>query len=167
MINLVKEFMEVYGQLPNTMSEEDTFNLRVSLIQEEAAELLEAKSDIDELDALVDLAYVIYGSYLALGVPSADPEHLIYGESTPQMIFDAAMNLDAETFDSDLDEVLMLVTTLAQKYDFEGAFKEVHRSNMSKLDSDGKPVKRYDGKILKGPNYSPPNLAPFVQKNFT
>lgn len=167
MINLVKEFMEVYGQLPNTMSEEDTFKLRVSLIQEEAAELLEAKSDIDELDALVDLAYVIYGSYLALDVPSADPEHLIYGESTPQMIFDAAMNLDAETFDSDLDEVLMLVTTLAQKYDFEGAFNEVHRSNMSKLDSDGKPVKRHDGKILKGPNYSPPNLAPFVQKNFT
>ena len=62
MHNLVKEFMEVYGQLPNTMSEEDTFNLRVSLIEEEANELDAAASDIEELDALVDLAYVVYGA---------------------------------------------------------------------------------------------------------
>ena len=166
MINLVKEFMEVYGQLPNIMGAEETFNLRLSLIQEEAAELIEAKNDIEELDALVDLAYVIYGSYLAFGIPSADPEHLIFGESSRQAIFDVAMGIESETVDSDLDEILMLVTTLAEKYNFEGAFQEVHRSNMSKLNSEGKPVKRHDGKILKGPNYSPPNLAPFVQKNF-
>lgn len=36
-------------------------------------------------------------------------------------------------------------------------FSEVHRSNMSKL-VDGKPLKREDGKVLKGPNYTPPNL---------
>jgi predicted HAD superfamily Cof-like phosphohydrolase len=35
---------------------------------------------------------------------------------------------------------------------------EIHRSNMSKLGSDGKPIYREDGKVLKGPNYSPPNL---------
>ena len=35
------------------------------------------------------------------------------------------------------------------------AFSEVHESNMSKLGEDGKPIKREDGKILKGPNYSP------------
>jgi predicted HAD superfamily Cof-like phosphohydrolase len=38
-------------------------------------------------------------------------------------------------------------------------FEEVHRSNMSKLGADGKPIKRADGKSLKGPNYSPPDLA--------
>ncbi|MFE9412309.1 hypothetical protein ACFYN0_26475 [Streptomyces sp. NPDC006704] len=32
-------------------------------------------------------------------------------------------------------------------------FEEVHRSNMSKLGLDGRPVRRSDGKILKGPNY--------------
>jgi len=37
-------------------------------------------------------------------------------------------------------------------------FKEVHRSNMSKLGADGKPIYRSDGKVLKGENYSPPNL---------
>jgi predicted HAD superfamily Cof-like phosphohydrolase len=163
MKELVKEFMEAFGQLPNTLSEEDTYGLRVDLIQEEAAELLEAVTDIEELDALVDLAYVVYGAYLHLGIPDADPEHLIYEkEVTVKEIFDAAMNIDAETFDSDLDDVLGLVMTYAQKYDFEGAFKEVHRSNMSKLGLDGRPVKRLDGKVLKGPLYSPPNLAPFV-----
>lgn len=33
-------------------------------------------------------------------------------------------------------------------------FKEVQRSNMSKLGVDGKPIYRSDGKVLKGPNYS-------------
>lgn len=39
---------------------------------------------------------------------------------------------------------------------------EIHRSNMSKLGDDGKPVYRADGKILKGPTYSPPNLEPVL-----
>ena len=34
---------------------------------------------------------------------------------------------------------------------------EVQRSNMSKLDADGQPIVREDGKILKGPDYTPPN----------
>lgn len=40
------------------------------------------------------------------------------------------------------------------------AFAEVHRSNMSKLGADGMPIYREgDGKVLKGPDYSPPDLA--------
>ena len=37
-------------------------------------------------------------------------------------------------------------------------FDEIHRSNMSKLGEDGQPIFREDGKVLKGQNYSPPNL---------
>jgi len=37
-------------------------------------------------------------------------------------------------------------------------FAEVHRSNMSKLGEDGNPIHRDDGKVMKGPNYTPPNL---------
>ena len=37
-------------------------------------------------------------------------------------------------------------------------FEEIQRSNMSKLGEDGKPVYREDGKVLKGPNYTRPNL---------
>jgi predicted HAD superfamily Cof-like phosphohydrolase len=41
-------------------------------------------------------------------------------------------------------------------------FDEVHRSNMSKLGADGKPVYREDGKILKGENYTPPQIKDIV-----
>lgn len=36
---------------------------------------------------------------------------------------------------------------------------DVHNSNMSKLGADGKPLYREDGKVLKGPNYYPPDPA--------
>ncbi|MCG8393646.1 MAG: nucleoside triphosphate pyrophosphohydrolase family protein [Pseudomonadales bacterium] len=42
--------------------------------------------------------------------------------------------------------------------DLNATCEEVHRSNMSKLGSDGKPVKDERGKVLKGPAYSPPAL---------
>lgn len=44
------------------------------------------------------------------------------------------------------------------------AFREVHRSNMSKLGADGKPVLREDGKVLKGPNFTPPDLAGIITR---
>jgi predicted HAD superfamily Cof-like phosphohydrolase len=37
--------------------------------------------------------------------------------------------------------------------------EEIHRSNMSKLGLDGHPIYRYDGKVLKGPHYTPPNIS--------
>ena len=42
-------------------------------------------------------------------------------------------------------------------------FEEVHRSNMSKLGIDGKPIYRHDGKVLKGRGYTPPQLAKIIQ----
>jgi predicted HAD superfamily Cof-like phosphohydrolase len=44
---------------------------------------------------------------------------------------------------------------------------EIHRANMSKLGPDGRPVRRVDGKILKGPNYKPPNLDVIVKYHMT
>ena len=38
-------------------------------------------------------------------------------------------------------------------------FDEVHRSNMSKLDENGQPVLREDGKVLKPERFSHPDLA--------
>jgi predicted HAD superfamily Cof-like phosphohydrolase len=46
--------------------------------------------------------------------------------------------------------------------DLDDCFKEVHRSNMTKLGVDGKPVYREDGKILKGEGYEEPDLSGFV-----
>ena len=39
------------------------------------------------------------------------------------------------------------------------ALDRVHKSNMSKLGEDGKPIYREDGKVLKGPGYKPPDLS--------
>tara|TARA_B100001248_G_scaffold76978_1_gene55519 strand:- start:1148 stop:1519 length:372 start_codon:yes stop_codon:yes gene_type:complete len=41
-------------------------------------------------------------------------------------------------------------------------FEEVQNSNMSKLDSNGKPIYNEKGKVMKGPNYFKPNLNKFV-----
>lgn len=43
--------------------------------------------------------------------------------------------------------------------DLDAVLAEVHSSNMTKLGSDGRPVRRDDGKILKGPGYRPPDIA--------
>ncbi len=48
-------------------------------------------------------------------------------------------------------------------YDVDGAWKEVARSNLSKIDSaTGKVIKRKDGKVMKPDGWTPPNLKPFV-----
>lgn len=49
-----------------------------------------------------------------------------------------------------------------QRWDLDEALNRVHKSNMSKLGEDGKPIFRADGKVLKGPNYAPPNLEDLV-----
>ena len=47
-------------------------------------------------------------------------------------------------------------------WDLDEAMYRVHESNMSKLDEEGNPILREDGKVLKGPNYKPPNLEDLV-----
>ena len=42
-------------------------------------------------------------------------------------------------------------------------FKEVQRANMSKLGKDGKPIYNEKGKVMKGSNYSAPDLKQFVK----
>ncbi len=46
--------------------------------------------------------------------------------------------------------------------DLDKCFAEVQRSNLSKLNIDGKPIYNENGKVMKGPNYSKPNLKQFL-----
>ena len=41
---------------------------------------------------------------------------------------------------------------------FDDISTEIHRSNMSKLGSDGQVMYREDGKIMKGPDYTKPDI---------
>ena len=45
----------------------------------------------------------------------------------------------------------------------EEVFEEIHKSNLSKLDENGKPIYREDGKVIKGPNYFPPNIEKIIK----
>ena len=47
--------------------------------------------------------------------------------------------------------------------DLDQCFKEVQRANMSKLGDDGKPIYNDQGKVMKGPNYTKPDLSKFVK----
>jgi len=59
------------------------------------------------------------------------------------------------------DQLYILCGTILKhgmQHKIEEVFDEIQRSNMSKLDIDGKPIFREDGKILKGENYFKPNI---------
>ncbi len=43
-------------------------------------------------------------------------------------------------------------------------FQEIQRSNMSKLDADGKPIYREDGKVMKSDRYFKPNIGQILEK---
>ncbi|HEA28492.1 MAG TPA: hypothetical protein ENH91_00600 [Leeuwenhoekiella sp.] len=76
---------------------------------------------------------------------------------------EAAQNGDLhEVADALGDMLYILCGTLIEhgmQHKIEAVFQEIQRSNMSKLGSDGKPMYRADGKVLKGPNYSKPDFS--------
>jgi predicted HAD superfamily Cof-like phosphohydrolase len=50
-------------------------------------------------------------------------------------------------------------TALTHGIDLDAVLAEVHRANMSKLGPEGTPVRRADGKVMKGPHYRAPDIA--------
>lgn len=69
-------------------------------------------------------------------------------------------NIRKSDLAKELADLLYVVYGAADCFDIDidKVFKEVHKSNMSKLGDDGKPVYREDGKVMKGPNYQPVQL---------
>lgn len=76
---------------------------------------------------------------------------------------EAANNNDLiEVADALGDMLYILCGTIIEhglQHKIEEVFEEIQRSNMSKLGSDGNPIYREDGKVLKGPNYFKPDIA--------
>ena len=91
------------------------FSLYKKLIEEEVQELHDAASQVDELDALIDILVVTIGAIHSMGA------------------------------------------------DGEGAWNEVMRTNMAKIDPvTGKVRKREDGKVLKPEGWAPPDLKSYI-----
>jgi len=81
---------------------------------------------------------------------------------------EAAKNKDIVEIADALGDILYILcgTILAHglQHKIVEVFNEIQRSNMSKLDVNGKPVFREDGKILKGPNYFHPKIKEILDK---
>jgi predicted HAD superfamily Cof-like phosphohydrolase len=81
-------------------------------------------------------------------------------EEETNEVYEAVVGGNLADIAKELADLLVVTYGTARTFgiDIDAVFAEVHRSNMSKLDEDGKPIYREDGKVLKGPNYSEANL---------
>ncbi len=81
---------------------------------------------------------------------------------------EAAQNNDLiEVADALGDMLYILCGTILEhgmQHKIEEVFDEIQRSNMSKLDANGEPIYREDGKVMKGPNYFKPNISLILEK---
>lgn len=126
----VAEFQSAF-EPPNTKE------FWLKLIDEEGGEAVEAAQHL--LKELCDLIYVVGGMKNAVG------------EKVAQEILK-----DHPIVNSPL--IGDLIGAFGESALME-AYDKVHIANMSKLGADGKPVRREDGKVLKGPNYEPADLS--------
>ena len=79
------------------------------------------------------------------------------------MMFRHGENVQCETLKELADLVYVCYQYAENMHWFlDEALNRVHISNMSKLGEDGKPIYREDGKVLKGPNYKPPDLSDLI-----
>ena len=86
-----------------------------------------------------------------------EAEAIINGEPTATLY-------DYENALKELADLVYVCFQYAEnrEWDLLTALNRVHQSNMSKLDENKRPIRRDDGKILKGPNYKPPYLTDLV-----
>lgn len=75
-------------------------------------------------------------------------------------------NDDVERLDACMDMIWVILGYCYMRgYDVDGAWNEVARSNLAKINPEtGKVIKRNDGKVLKPEGWTPPALANFVKK---
>lgn len=112
------------------------------------------------------------------GHPILDTPNLIKGGLRVDLIQEELDELKEALATNDHVEAFDALCDL--QYVLDGAFlalgfhkakmagmREVHRSNMSKLGEDGKPIYRDDGKILKGPNFSEPDLKKVLDETYS
>lgn len=135
---MVKEFMETFGHPvldePTLIEDPQWEAMRLELIREEFCELLDAlgyedaASEIRAVHLDTDGDYIERRDVVEAADALGDLEYVVNG-----MALGMGINLP---------EVV----------------KEIHRSNMTKLGPDGKPIYREDGKILKGEGYEKPDL---------
>ena len=88
-------------------------------------------------------------------------------EENEEYLAAVASNDIVEIADALGDMLYILCGTIIEhglQHHIEAVFDEIQKSNMSKLGTDGVPIYREDGKVMKGPNYFKPNIAKILKK---
>lgn len=93
-----------------------------------------------------------------------DEEHLEVAHAYMDLTWDLGNKELRAHLLKELADLVYVCNQMAAAFgwDLQVAHNRVHASNMSKLDNEGNPIYRKDGKILKGPNYFEPNLTDLV-----
>ena len=157
--------------------------LRIALLAEELQEFTVAHAAHDRVemaDALADICYIIAGTVVAYGIgPQGQdlfespydqslPREEVHDDGMARMLHDCFLEYEMAEKSDNLPRIdLALMTFITSVFGvawrlnipLNAVFAEVHRSNMSKLMPDGSVLRREDGKILKGPDWSPPDIA--------
>ena len=133
--DLVRQFHEVYGlpiQHDEPNVDRERVHMRMRLIYEEVSELTGA----------------VYG---------AKARRLL--EETISSLPDDGTRDTIETADA-LADLIYVIYGMALEcgISLPAVLREVQASNLSKLDGEGNPIYREDGKVLKGDNFFPPNV---------
>ena len=154
MIKQVKEFYEAFKQeeyLKEYGITPERMNKRLDWFKEETEELIEAiekKDKVKILDAIVDMMYVRIGT-------------LLEDHKGNEIVIDFMAENDIE-----LKNCIKYFNKHFGLYPklLGDAFDEVHRSNMSKLDENGEPIFREDGKVMKSHLFSEPDLKSILEE---
>jgi len=123
---------------------------------------------IDKVKAFHEIFGLEYHTAPSVSVP--EPiialRHRLMQEENDEYL-EAAMNGDLELIADALGDKLYILCGTILAHGLQDkiveVFNEIHRSNMSKLDEDGKPIYREDGKILKSKNYFLPAIKEILE----
>ncbi|MFZ9943980.1 MAG: hypothetical protein ACO3O0_10245 [Bacteroidia bacterium] len=103
-----------------------------------------------------------------IGEQQISLRHRLMAEENDEYL-EAARNNDLTLVADALGDKLYILcgTILAHglQHKIVEVFEEIHRSNMSKLGPDGKPVRRDDGKVMKSELYFPPDINSILEKS--
>jgi predicted HAD superfamily Cof-like phosphohydrolase len=190
----ITELMNLYEQdQPNPATgglnpSKEVQELRISLVQEELGETLKAMKErdmVETADGLADTLVVVLGTHNAYGLLSkydyrgqmpANPPRFLSDKEMEDLINRGRAYLDlikiaveeqyVPGVKNTCDDIVYYALDAAMLLgiDILPVFMEVHWSNKTKFGEDGKPIKREDGKVIKGPNYQKPDIAGVLKR---
>lgn len=180
------EFQSMVSDFHIGIGQKFNAELRISLIQEEAGEFIDAVNDrdvVETIDALCDLLYVVYGTADSLDLALDTTKGLDSIKRKSSEIEWVKLSSELRDFTSCVGDVVTEIradhksqavknrledlangcwkaAALALGVDLQPFFREVHRTNMHKL----KGPKREDGKQLKPEGWKPPRIKAMYER---